>query len=349
MSKEISIITTVYNGSKYLEQCLDSIMAQTFRNFELILVDDGSTDDSGEIADKYANDYPEMISVIHQKNGGTSVARNAGIEAAIGKYVGFVDADDKIEKEYLGKLYNACNEHDSDSVVCGYTRFDDNDKILGRRNAKDWEMMLDNGKNYVFSYIACARLYKTSLIKKSGILFSEGERFEDVPFNIYMNITAQNCVAIDYEGYLYRVNENSLTEIVQKKGISSKKQVMHFPYHGFENMIVALRKNYGHKYDEILYYELAKNFVGLLFLVAESSSNEDIREVSSFEQGIFKRYFADVDVRSISYFQISRLRKLPFSYRVAAKIYMSFLKKNKVFDLALTYRKFKGLKRLKNA
>ena len=347
MSKEISIITTVYNGSKYLEQCLDSIMAQTFRDFELILVDDGSTDTSGEIADRYANDYPEMISVIHQKNGGLSNARNTGIEYINGEYIAFVDADDRIEPDYLDRFYLVARQNDSDCVVCGYTRVDDNGKILGVRNATEWEMRLDDGINHEFSYIACARLYKTDFIRKSGMRFSDGEGFEDVPFNIYMNITASNCIAIDYAGYLYRVNSDSITEKVKKNGTAVVSKVMKFPYRGLENTIVKIRQNYGSKYDDILYYEIIKNFAGLLFFVSKSSSDVDIKKVSDFEQSILHKYFDGIKASDISYFRMNRFKKLPYSYRAAVKIYLCAYNRNAIYRLALIYRRFTALEKFK--
>ena len=116
---EISIIIPVYNVEKYLENCIQSILNQTFKNFELILVDDGSTDKSGEICDKYEK-IDSRIKVIHKNNGGLSSARNAGLDIASGKYIGFVDSDDSIHSRMYEILYDLIKKHKVDISCCNY-------------------------------------------------------------------------------------------------------------------------------------------------------------------------------------------------------------------------------------
>ena len=115
----ISIIVPVYNVEKYLSRCLDSILVQTYRDFELILVDDGSTDRSGAICDEYAS-RDERIKLIRQSNQGLSVARNVGLDAARGDYIGFVDSDDYIHPETYQILLDALLKYDADLSVCGF-------------------------------------------------------------------------------------------------------------------------------------------------------------------------------------------------------------------------------------
>lgn len=121
----ISIIVPVYNVEPYLEQCIDSILNQSFRDFELILVDDGSPDRCGEICDRYAA-ADDRIRVIHQKNGGVSAARNAGMEVSKGKYIVFVDSDDMVHPLYLEHLYKAIQKHNADISMCWFSRFEKN-------------------------------------------------------------------------------------------------------------------------------------------------------------------------------------------------------------------------------
>lgn len=116
---EISIIVPIYNVEQYLRKCVDSILAQTFTDFEVILVDDGSPDNSGAICDEYAK-LDSRVRVIHKENGGLSDARNAGIEIAKGKYLGFVDSDDFIDKDMYEILYNAFSVEDVDMAIVGY-------------------------------------------------------------------------------------------------------------------------------------------------------------------------------------------------------------------------------------
>lgn len=116
---EISIIVPVYNVEEYLEKCIESILNQTFKNFELILVDDGSTDKSGKICDKYEK-IDNRIKVIHKNNEGQSSARNAGLDIACGKYIGFVDSDDSIHPRMYEILYDLIQNHNADISCCNY-------------------------------------------------------------------------------------------------------------------------------------------------------------------------------------------------------------------------------------
>ena len=115
---KLSVIVPVYNTEKYLRECVDSILAQTFTDFELILVDDGSTDGSGAICDEYAGKDPR-IQVIHQQNGGITVARKTGVRHATGEYVTFVDSDDWIDKAMYETMLECRNETDPDVIICG--------------------------------------------------------------------------------------------------------------------------------------------------------------------------------------------------------------------------------------
>lgn len=114
---EISIIVPVYNCEKYLPRCIDSILAQTYADFELLLIDDGSVDNSGNICDSYA-EKDKRVRVIHQANAGVSAARNAGLDATHGEYVGFVDADDYIDAEMFRILYEKSEKENADIVMC---------------------------------------------------------------------------------------------------------------------------------------------------------------------------------------------------------------------------------------
>lgn len=115
---KISIIVPVYNVEKYLEKCVRSILAQTFTDFELILVDDGSPDSSGAMCDQFAK-QDERVKVIHKENGGLSDARNAGIEIATGEYLGFIDSDDYIADDMYELLYTNIVKEDADLSICG--------------------------------------------------------------------------------------------------------------------------------------------------------------------------------------------------------------------------------------
>ena len=129
----ISVIIPVYNVEEYLRECIDSVLNQTFSDFEVILVNDGSTDSSGEICDEYV-EKDERVTVIHQKNGGLSVARNIGLSEANGKYVYFLDSDDYISENALATLLNIAENDSSDIVFFDAVSFTDTDDFTVHQN-----------------------------------------------------------------------------------------------------------------------------------------------------------------------------------------------------------------------
>ena len=125
----VSVIVPVYNVEKYLVQCVDSILNQTYKNIEIILVDDGSTDSSGEICDRYAGSN-NNIQCIHKKNQGLGMARNSGIEAASGEYIVFVDSDDYLGENHIANLYAGICSSEADTCIGGFTRDSDGKRTV---------------------------------------------------------------------------------------------------------------------------------------------------------------------------------------------------------------------------
>lgn len=129
---KVSVIVPVYNVENYIRKCLDSIISQTLKDIEIILVDDGSEDNSGKICDEYAEKDSRII-VIHQKNNGLSNARNTGLNIASGEYIGFVDSDDYIKSEMYSEMYQTAEKTDADMVLCNYS-YDTNGNITENKN-----------------------------------------------------------------------------------------------------------------------------------------------------------------------------------------------------------------------
>lgn len=126
MDKKVSIIIPVYNVEKYLERCIDSILNNTYNNFEIILINDGSKDNSQEILERYYDKYPDKIIIKQQENQGPAQARNVGLEIATGEYIMFVDSDDFVQKDYIENYIKVLKEDDYDVVLGGYYKSDDN-------------------------------------------------------------------------------------------------------------------------------------------------------------------------------------------------------------------------------
>lgn len=188
MSEMISIIVPVFNVEEYLEECLDSIIKQTYKQIQVIMVDDGSTDLSGRICDNYSR-LDSRFKVIHKKNGGVSSARNVGLDAAEGEYIGFVDPDDWIDVDMYDRLlYNIC-KYNVDISVCAYYEHRRSEvcvklyELIGR--VKSDEALSDLLQHFN-AYLWC-RLYRRQVFE--GMRFIEGRNFEDVEImpRLFMN------------------------------------------------------------------------------------------------------------------------------------------------------------------
>lgn len=225
----ISVIVPVYNVENYLRQCVDSLLNQTLSNIEIILVDDGATDNSPKICDEYARNYPS-IKTVHKLNGGLSSARNVGMKEASGKYIGFVDSDDYVSKNMYETLWNLAETHQADCAYCEFTRFW-NDIV---ENVKETEKVIkvysDNQilNPYLLDRVGCIPIEKedctygasvnlglirNDVIKRSNVQFvSERELIaEDMIFDIDFIPHCNRIIHTNEVLYYYRFNPNSLT------------------------------------------------------------------------------------------------------------------------------------------
>ena len=214
-----SVIIPIYNVEAFLKECIDSVLQQTYKDYEIILVDDGSTDESGAIADTYARNYPG-INVIHRNNGGLSAARNTGIEAAKGRYIIFVDSDDYIDKNALLNFANCVVRYKEPDIIAAQAysvnwdgnvklKCKDHHHIEGILSGRAfWETAIK--ANEIF---ACApfNAYKTSLIRCTHIYFLEGLLHEDQLWTPTIFWNAKSVVDGDFIFYYHRMRQGSIT------------------------------------------------------------------------------------------------------------------------------------------
>ena len=214
----VSIIVPIYNVEQYLRECIDSIINQTYKNLEIILVDDGSPDNCGQICDEYAK-KDDRIKVIHKQNGGLSSARNAGLDIATGEYISFIDSDDKISEKFIEYLYNLCGKYNTDISMCSLQRFNENVEFKheGELDIKEEitikskkEMVMGmNGKESISSVVVCNKLYKKYIYET--LRFPIGKIIED-QFTTYkaFDNCFTNIVVSNLSLYKYRVNPDSI-------------------------------------------------------------------------------------------------------------------------------------------
>lgn len=213
---KISVIVPVYNTEKYLRKCLDSIINQTYQDFEVIIVNDGSTDGSQKIIDKYIEKYQNRIKCINKENGGLSSARNSGIEAAIGDYIIFVDSDDYIETNLFEQALPYMQK-DIDLIKYKLVKVDDKYKELERINGPTFDKVTgEEGFNkLVFNDVllepACLYLYKKDIFVDNNLRFLENTYHEDFGLIPLILLNVKNMVSIDSYGYYYVQASNSIT------------------------------------------------------------------------------------------------------------------------------------------
>lgn len=212
---KISIIVPIYNVQQYLKKCIDSIIEQTFNDFELILVNDGSTDKSGIICDEYKK-IDNRIKVIHKENGGLSSARNAGIDIAKGKYIGFVDSDDYISKFMFQKLYENIIEYNADISICDYVEVFQDKEIIYQEKIEKKKLILSNiealekiykEKGWVY-VVAWNKLYKKEIF--NDLRFPIGKVHEDEMIAHEILYKANKIIFIEDQLYYYLQRDNSI-------------------------------------------------------------------------------------------------------------------------------------------
>ncbi len=213
---KVSIIIPVYNVEPYLDRCLNSVINQTLKDIEIIVVDDGSTDNSKKIIDRYGQ-LDERVRIVHQNNQGVSAARNIGLNMAEGEYIGFVDSDDWIDENFYEKLYFSAKKYDCDISSTN---------ILKHKKYKKYnllykkELIAENTTNKIklcedktqrFFYV-WNKIYKNSFIKKYNIKFPIGRIYEDISFSINAIYFANKIVSVPSTKYNYFERKDSITK-----------------------------------------------------------------------------------------------------------------------------------------
>ncbi len=198
MNPIISVIVPIYNVEKYLEECLLSIQNQTYKHLQVIMINDGSTDNSAQIAQHFV-DTDSRFQLIQQNNAGQSAARNKGLEQATGDFISFIDADDYIAPNFYEMLlHEICN---ADILQIGYTRIGPQGENLGQYYPC-----------FTYQYTTpWSRLFQADFLRKHRILFEEGYIYEDVLFSLDVWMQKPTLRTIKYAGYYYRTNPTSTT------------------------------------------------------------------------------------------------------------------------------------------
>lgn len=263
---KLSIIVPIYNVEKYLKKCIDSILEQTYKNLEIILIDDGSTDNSGKICDEYEN-KDCRIKVIHKKNGGLSDARNYGISIATGDYLGFIDSDDVIDRDMYEILYEKITQYNADIAICGFKKFFEGENIEYKKSEKYEiytskeaikQLLLDNLTNHAWN-----KLYNKKLFE--DIRYPKGKNFEDIGTTYKLFLKSKKIINIHSECYGYLLRGNSITGKINEKSLFDQIELINCrfneimkQYMDLKEILEVNRCNYIYLYNLIICKFLSK-------------------------------------------------------------------------------------------
>ncbi len=211
---EVSVIVPVYNVEQYLNKCVDSILAQTYGGYELLLIDDGSTDASGTLCDRLG-EKDGRIRVIHQENEGLGGARNTGIEASLGKWLFFVDSDDYLEPGILESALQAAKQAEAQVVLFPLRSVDEAGNTISEVReplpAGQALKVREHKDLFLASPCACSKLYRASLFRDTGVRFPSRVWYEDIRTTLKLYLKAEKAVYLDEIGYNYLLREGSIT------------------------------------------------------------------------------------------------------------------------------------------
>ena len=270
MKDLISVIVPVYRTEKYLRRCIDSILRQTYKNLEIILVDDGSDDGAPLICDEYAH-KDQRIQVIHKKNGGLSSSRNAGLDKAVGKYIAFIDSDDFIANDYVETLYREIKKKSAEFSKIDYKEVYDEKQICEKSSKQS---VIYEGEKVEEAYFnlridsVCVFLYSRNLIGDTR--FIQGVTSEDIPFNFEIFSKAQKLVYIPTVKYYYYHNPKSISN-----GKFNKNMINYLLFRKQIYEYCRSEKKRTEKKAEILY---ARAAMGLMARMAIYGIEDELEE-----------------------------------------------------------------------
>lgn len=310
MEPLISVVIPVYNVEKYLKRCLNSVLNQTYKNLEIIVVNDGSQDGSANIIDEYSKKYSNIIP-IHQKNGGLSMARNAGIKICKGKYITFIDSDDYVDKTMISRMYKVLEEEKVNLVQCDFKLVYDgnfcNEKKITKPIVLNRQDMFDTRKTKITAW---GKLYLTEIVR--NILFKENMINED-EFFTYKALYESNKIALIQEPlYCYYQSPNSIT-----------RNSNHYIKLDFMKAYDERIKYFNDKYEKKLCEISKKEYcIRLMLAYIKTINNSEINNDEQIFFNSFKKNYEQIkDFNYLDKKEIIILKFFYFSPKIFAKLW----------------------------
>lgn len=303
---KLSYIIPVYNVEKYLKECIDSILAQTFDDYEIILVDDASPDNCPYICDGYAERYPDIIKVIHKKNAGPAAARNDGLKIASGDYIWFFDSDDVLKADCVNKVYEMALKNNVDILQMSFMSFHDGKddsyktesvfeygKVIGHKELTKYVASSNTDRSVIFAW---RNIYKKAFLDDNNVLFDPSLRMlEDPPFNTLAFLKAKSFSAADIPIYSYRIRQDSLQ---RKKYVENYDIVMEYQWSLKLKYYRDFSDNDGLFYKDIAEFTIKTNLPVLLSNIYSNSIDGKytfLKRIGNSE--MLRKSFEDYDIK----------------------------------------------------
>lgn len=313
-NNKVTIIVTIYNKEKYIKKCIDSILNQTYKNLEILLINDGSKDNSLKIIRNYEKNNKNLIKILSHENHGLGYTRNVGLKAATGEYISFLDADDWIEKNYVETLVNKVGNNDI--VISGFKRYNSNYKFEYEKIPKDctWSK---------FKYISTAgKMFSREFIIKNKLKYHDLTIGEDAYFNINAYSKTKKIVVAEYAGYCNYENTKSMTNDV----IYSEKKSLFYVL----KLIVKDHELKNLNKKQFSFY-LLKTLIADIILYKNVLSNEQL--IKNYEKSIkwYKEYLKKNNIKFKFYYQTGEEFKINllvniFIFATKVKLYKILIK-----------------------
>lgn len=319
MKPLVSIIIPVYNGEKYIERCIRSLLGQEYKEIEIIAVDDGSTDHCAEII-KSIQVEDDRVKYLFQENSGPGVARNRAIKEAKGKYLLFVDADDYVGRDYIADLAHTAEDNNAELTIGGYTLvYEDSDSE--NRIVPDQYVQYTE-EEWAYRISSCwSRLYLKKFWDENEISFQEDKeaRAEDVPVVLYSNAMAQNITIVKNSGYFYYQHQGSAMNSL------AKKVVFKFPYKAFDEMYHKIRNIRMVNSREYFDFGILKFLAHFEFVIYRNAAKE---EKVYFQNYLYELLKDDFGQMVVNWKKIKTKMDLPMTHKVAIHLFIMKHRRN---------------------
>ena len=307
----VSIITPVYNVERCIEKTINSIISQSSKNFELLLIDDGSKDRSIEIAKDLLKKSDVNYRIITQENAGVSAARNRGIAEALGEYVCFLDSDDYINKDYIKLMYEKASTYNCDLVFCDYVQVDSKDNILVESTTRYLENFID-GREAALKQLSCditigmgSALYRTSIIKENNILFDSNRKYaEDVVFTVKALLNMKKIISVNKALMFYVRWDSSVTNCISLKHLDC--------YYSFVDLLDYIKAHGEFK-------EIEKFLIEYKIPYAISHAFSMLSRDERFHEELFKFLKEDGVKNALKMYKLQRFDKNSIRYLIQCK------------------------------